>query len=155
MKKKFLFVDDLIHGRARPRGIFRLKVLRSGVVVRKIEDHNLVVNTGLFQTARLLAGDVTGRSITKIGFGTGGVDPDPADTALTGQYLWPVTGHEYPADDQVRINWILPATECNGMHIQEFGLFTADNTMFSRFTIKEAIPKQSLFSLEGSWFIQL
>jgi hypothetical protein len=147
------FVDDFGYGKARPKGIFCLRIRRSGIVVMEIEDNNLVVDGAFFQMARLLAGDVNGRSITKIGFGIGAADPAPGDTTLTNQYLRVVSGYEYPENDRVKINWMLPVNEGNGMAIREFGLFTADNTLFARKTIEEAISKISAFSLEGSWTI--
>jgi hypothetical protein len=154
MAKGFDFVDKVNYGAARPRGVFEFKVLRADrAVVKEYKKDNLVVDGAFFQMARLLAGDVTGRNITKIGFGTGGDDPDPSDTALTGQYLRAVSGYEYPANEQVKVNWVLPVSEGNGMAIQEFGLFTADGTLFSRITLEEAVPKQAAFSIEGSWTI--
>ena len=127
--------------------------MKSGVVIEEYQDHNLVVNGAFFQMARLLAGNVTGRSIAKIGFGTGGDDPAVTDTALTGQYLRNITGCEYPANGEVQFNWLLPVNEGNGMHIIEFGLFSADGTLFARKTREEAIPKAADISLEGSWKI--
>jgi hypothetical protein len=152
---KIMAVDYLLKSKARPNGIVEFRIMRSGLVVREFRDHNLVVDSAFFQMARLLAGDVTGRSITQIGFGTGDDAPAPTDTALTDQYLRAVSGYEYPGNSQVRINWILPTTECNGMEIREFGLFTADDSMFSRFTLEEAVPKLAAFSIEGSWTILL
>jgi hypothetical protein len=153
MAEKISFVDYLKYGGARPKGVFEFKILRSGVTVREYTKNNLVVDGAYFQMARLLAGDVTGRSVTKIGIGTGGDDPDPSDTALTGQYLRTVSGYEYPADCRVKINWVIPTNEGNGIAIKEFGLFTTDGTLFSRITLEEAVPKQSAFSIEGSWTI--
>jgi hypothetical protein len=147
------FIDDLDYRRVRPKGIFGLKVLRSGIVIGEYREHNLIVNGAFFQMARLVGADVTGRSVTKIGFGTGGADPAVTDTALTNQYLRSVSGYTDPEDGQVQINWVLPTTEGNGMKILEFGLFTTDGTLFSRKVREEAIPKESDISLEGSWII--
>jgi hypothetical protein len=152
---KFEIAECLRKNGARPKGIVEFKVLRSGIVVREFRDHNLVLNSAFFQMARLLAGNVTGRSITKIGFGTGGATPSPTDTALTNQYLRNVSGYEYPGNSQVKINWVLPTDEANGKAIKEFGLFTTDNTIFSRIVLEEAVPKQAAFSIEGSWTILL
>jgi hypothetical protein len=153
MGKNFSFVDDLRYGERRPKGTFRFKVLKSGIIVREFKKNNLIVDGALFQMARLLSGDVTGRSITKIGFGTGGDDPDPSDTTLTNQYLRAITGYEYPANNEVKINWVLLTSECNGKAIQEFGLFSADGTLCARIALEEAVPKQAAFSFEGDWTI--
>jgi hypothetical protein len=147
------FIEDLDWRRVRPEGIFDLKVLRSGIVIENYRDHNLVVNGAFYQMARLISGDVTGRSVTKIGFGTGGTAPTVTDTALTGQFLREVSGYSYPEDGQVQINWVLPTSEGNGKKIIEFGLFTNDGMLFARKTRAQAIPKESDISLEGSWII--
>jgi hypothetical protein len=147
------FIDGFDFRSSRPKGIFGLKVLRSGIVIEEYRDHNLIVNGAFFQMARLVGADVTGRSVTKIGFGTGGADPAVTDTALTNQYLRAVSGYGYPEDGQVQINWVLPTSEGNGMKILEFGLFTQDGTLFARKAREEAIPKESDISLEGSWTI--
>jgi hypothetical protein len=147
------FTDELGYRKVRPKGIFELRVLRSGIVIEEYRDHNLIVSGAFFQMARLVAGDVSGRSVTKIGFGTGGSDPAVTDTALTNGYLRAVSAYEYPQDGQVQISWVLPTNEGNGMKILEFGLFTQDGTLFARKIREEAIPKESDISLEGSWTI--
>jgi hypothetical protein len=149
------FVDDLGYSRKWPKGVFSLKVLRSGIVIEEYESHNLVVNSAFFQMARLLAGDTAGRSVTKIGFGTNGTNPAVTDTTLADQYLRAVSGYEYPGDDRVKINWVLPVDENNGMRIAEFGLFCEDGTLFARKTRDGAdpIPKAADISLEGRWTI--
>jgi hypothetical protein len=144
------FIDDF---KVRPQGIFELRVLRSGIVIEEYREHNLIVNGAFFQMARLVGGDVTQRSIAKIGFGTGGTDPAVTDTQLTNGYLRAVSGHTYPEDGQVQISWTLPTSEGNGMKILEFGLFTQDGTLFARKTRTEAIPKEVDISLEGTWTI--
>jgi hypothetical protein len=152
------FVDGLNYRKVRPKGTFEMKVLRSGVVIDEYRDNNLIVNGAFFQLARLVGNNTTGRSITKIGFGTGNAAPAVTDTELTDQYLRQVSGYSFPEElidggVPVVISWVLPTGEGNGMSIAEFGLFTQDETLFARKTRVEAIPKADDISLEGNWTI--
>jgi hypothetical protein len=148
------FVDDLNYRSARPKGIFDMKVLRSDIVIEEYQEHNLVVNGAFLQIVRLIGNDVSGRSITKIGFGTNGTDPVVTDTTLTNQYVRQVSSYIFPeGDNSVQINWVLPADEGNGMAIIEFGLFTQNGMLFTRKTRVSAILKTSDISFEGKWTI--
>jgi hypothetical protein len=137
------------------RGVLRYTVFQNGVPIEEAEDHNLIVNGGFFQMAHLLGGDVAGRMIKKIAFGTNGTDPNPVDTGLTSKFVKDVTSVTYPHEDEVCFNWKLLTTENNGMAILEFGLFTEDEILFSRRvrTSKKPIYKESDISLEGQWTI--
>jgi hypothetical protein len=137
------------------KGIFSIKVYRQGVLIDETTEHNMVVNGGRDQIARLIAGNVAGRSINRIAFGTNGTSPDAADTAITNQFVRPVNGFVYPAMGQVQIDWELPVNENNGMAIMEFGLLTVDGTLFARRTRQNPIYKESDISIEGHWTIVL
>ena len=137
------------------RGIFTLKIYKSGVLIEETTEENLIVNGARDQVARLIAGNVTNRSINRIAFGTNGTAPDVANTAITQQFARPVSGFSYPAMGQVQIDWELPVTENNGMAIMEFGLLTADNTLFARRTRNNPIYKEPDISIEGHWTIVL
>jgi hypothetical protein len=143
---------DIIE-QARVEGSFSMRVYRKGKLVETYEDHNLIVNGGREQMARLVAGNVANRHITKIAFGTNGDDPLPPDTAITGAFVKPVTGYEYPAFNKVQINWSLAVNENNGMAISEFGLFCADNTLFARKIRATPLNKEDDISIEGQWVI--
>ena len=137
------------------KGSLTYKVYKKGVLIEEATLNNLVVNGGRDQIARLIAGNVTGRSINRIAFGTNGTAPDAADSIITNQYVRPVDGFEYPAMGQVQINWHLPVTENNGMAIMEFGLLTADGTLFARRARSNPIYKDVDISIEGHWTIVL
>jgi hypothetical protein len=137
------------------KGVLKYTVYKNGVAVEEIEEHNLIVTVGRTQLAHLLAGDVTGRHITKITFGTSGVAPVLADTSIANAYTKNISSVSYPAEGQVKFNWSLGTSEANGKAILEFGLLCADNTLFSR-RIRESgrpINKESDISLEGEWTI--
>ncbi|MDR1903755.1 MAG: hypothetical protein LBQ88_15920 [Treponema sp.] len=149
---KLRFIDD--HSR-QIQGILKYTVFRNGIPVEDVEEHNLIVTVGRTQMARLLAGELTGRNITKISFGTNGTTPALADTMITNPYTKNINGFSYPAAGQVQFNWNLTTAEANGKAILEFGLICADTTLFSR-RIRESgkpINKESDISLEGQWTI--
>jgi hypothetical protein len=137
------------------RGILRYTVFKNGVPIEDVEEHNLIVTVGRTQMAHLLAGDLTGKQISKISFGTGGTPPALPDTQITNPYTKNVIGSSYPAAGQVKFNWTLTTAEANGKAILEFGLICTDLTLFSR-RIRESgkpINKESDISLEGDWTI--
>ena len=81
----------------------------------------------------MLGGDVTGQSVTQIGFGTGAVVPVFANTSLTaGAFVKALDGHSYPATNQVQFAFSLLTTEANGIAISEFGLLTAGSALYAR-----------------------
>jgi hypothetical protein len=130
-----------------------MRVYRSGVLIEEYEEHNLIVDTARFQMARLTAGDTDGRHITHIAFGTSGTAPAAADTVITGQFARPLIGISFPESGKVQFDWELPVTENNGMAIREFGLLTADGTLFARRARTNPINKESDISIEGHWII--
>jgi hypothetical protein len=134
------------------RGRFRAEVWRNGNLEMFFLEDNLIVNGAKNQLARLIGGSGSNRQITKIGFGVGKTAAAPGDTALTNPYVKSIGSVEYPATGQVRFNWSLSTTECNGIAITEFGLLCADNTLFSR-KQRAPIQKESDLSLTGAWTI--
>lgn len=86
------------------RGILRYKVFKNGVLVEETEEKNLIVTVGRTQMAHLLAGDLTGKQIAKISFGTNGTTPVLADTIITNPYTKNISGFSYPAAGQVQFN---------------------------------------------------
>jgi hypothetical protein len=135
------------------KGIFEARIYRAGKLVEEARDGNLIVDGARFQMARLLAGEFTGRNIAKIAFGTSGIAADPADTVIASQFVKPLAGFSYPENGQARFDWELTVAENNGMAILEFGLLTADGTLFSRKTRTNPIYKASDISIEGRWTI--
>jgi len=133
------------------RGTFGLRVYKSGKLIEEILEENLVVNVGRFQMAHLVAGEVVGRSIAKIAFGTSNAEPDVTDNAIAEQWAKPVAGHSYPENGKVQFDWELLTSENNGMAILEFGLLTADGHLFARRIRETPLNKAADISLEGHW----
>jgi hypothetical protein len=134
------------------KGIFELTVYKNGQPVEEYKDENMIMNIAKEALAKLIGGDGSGKTITKIGFGINGSGPTPADTALTNAYIKNITSKTYPQVNQVKFTWSLATSEANGKSIREFGLICSDNTLFARKT-RGAIEKSNDISLEGSWTI--
>ena len=137
-----------------PRGILRLDVFRGAELIESWEEENLIVDGAKTLLSNLLGGTVTGKSVTKIGFGTNGAAPAGGNTALTGAYVKTVDSVTYPTASSVRFNFSLGGSEANGTAIIEFGLLSGDNTLFSRRVRSSAIAKASDISFTGTWTIQ-
>ena len=135
------------------KGIFVARVYRSGKLVEEIRESNLILNGARSQMAHLIAGEFTNRNVNRIAFGTSRTDPDPADTIITNQFAKPIKGFSFPESGRVQFDWELLISENNGMAILEFGLLTADGTLFARRTRTNPIFKESDISIEGSWTI--
>jgi len=137
------------------KGMFRMRVLQSGLLVEEYEESNLVVNGARLQMSHLVSGEFNMRHIAKIAFGTSGKMPELTDSAITNQFAKPISSFSYPEAGRVQFNWELLVTENNGMAILEFGLLTADGTLFARKARENPIHKQRDISLEGQWTIIL
>lgn len=135
------------------KGMFEFWIYRRGIIVEKFAEHNLIVNGAGDQMAHLLAGEVAGRSVTKIAFGTSGAEPDVANTTITDQFVKPISGFVYPESRKVQFDWVLLETENNGIAISEFGLLTDAGTLFARKTRANPIYKEADISIEGHWTI--
>lgn len=138
--------DATIHGD------FHLVIKKNGVVIEEYADHNMIMNVAKDAMAHLIGGAGSGKTITRIGFGTSGGGPSPSDLALTDSFSKNMGSVSYPAVGQASFNWSLGTTEANGKTIREFGLICGDSTLFARKT-RGAIDKQDDISLDGSWTI--
>jgi hypothetical protein len=136
----------------KARGIFAIDVFRHGVLVEHFEDDNLIVDLGREIVTKLLGGDVSGRSIAKIGFGTNGSAAAPGNVALTGSFIKSIDARSYPTTTSVSFTFSLSTAEANGLEIREFGLITSAGTLFARkVRTAGALIKDSDMSISGSW----
>ena len=142
--------DDL---ERKPRGDIYLEVFRRGELIEVFEEKNLIVVGSQSAHAHLLGGDVTGQSVTQIGFGTNAVAPVFGNTALTSAYTKALDGHSYPATNQVQFAFSLGTAEANGVAISEFGLLTAGGALYSRKTRTAPLNKDTDITLAGTWTI--
>jgi hypothetical protein len=130
-----------------------MTVRKGGVIIERYEDENLIVNTARQAVARLLAGEVEGKSITGIAFGVNGAASSPGDTAITSPYIRGISGVSYPEINRIQFDWELLITEGNGKAISEFGLLTGDGTLFARRARQRPINKEQDIALSGQWTI--
>lgn len=142
------FRDDV----APCAGRFVLDVYLRGKLIEHVDEDNLVVVGSKSALSRLIGGAFTGKNITTIGFGTSGTGLATGNAALTGAFTKPLdSAPTYPASNQVRFAFSLATTEANGLAIMEFGLITADSTLFSRKVRASALNKDTDLSFSGSW----
>ncbi|MBQ8699524.1 MAG: hypothetical protein IJ521_11100 [Schwartzia sp.] len=140
------------------RGEFHIEVWRKGKPVSELHDHNLVVNVGRERLARLAAG-LSRNHITQIGVGTGTTIEEETDTKLQEQQLFPLSGVSVDGRD-AKFEFIIGENEANGLSITEFGLFCADDAMFSHRVRRDedtgkigVIDKMSDIELRGYWLL--
>lgn len=122
-----------------------------GDLIEEITQENLIVNVGKQALAYLLGSANSNKKVVEIGFGTSGVGAAGADTYLTNNYQKALDGVTYSGTSVV-FAYSLGLSENNGITIREFGLFTDDDTLFSRIT-RNAINKTSDIRLTGTWTI--
>lgn len=137
----------------RPSGVLTYRVYRRGQLIEEVKDSNLIVIGSQVTHAHLLGGDVTGNSVTRMGFGTNGAAPVFGNTALTGAYTNGLAAPTYPASNQVSFPFALSTLEANGMAIAEFGLLTTSGTLYARKTRASALNKDTDITLSGTWVI--
>ena len=140
------------------KGEFHIEVRRKGQIVDEFHDHNLVVETGRIRLANLAAG-LSDKYITQIGVGTGKEIEDEADTELQDQQLFPLTEVSVDGRD-AKFEFLIGAEDANGLAITEFGLFCADDTMFSHRVRRDedtmkvgVIDKMEDIEIRGYWIL--
>jgi len=136
------------------KGLFYLEVIcaKTGDILEKYQDNNLVVNGGRTAVVSLLGAGGTTKQLTKISVGTNGTAPVGTDTDITGAFTKSLGTVSYPSISSVKFEFQLGSTEANGIGIREFGIVCSDDTLFARKT-REIINKNSDIILNGSWTI--
>ena len=141
-----------LHDTQPLRGELTLVIKRRGYEPETITEHNMIMNIARDALAKLIAGQGAGKSINRIGFGTGSTGPSPDDTALTSAYIKSVGAISFPSAGQVTFSFSLAESEANGKSIREFGLLCSDGSLFSR-KVRGVIEKSDDLSLSGTWTI--
>lgn len=138
---------------ARLHGIFDIRVIKAGREIEHYRDENMIMASARDALARLIGGNGSGKTVTKIGVGTNGDGPTPDDKGLTGAYSKAVTGCTYPATGEACFAFTIGAGEANGKSIREFGLLCSDGTLFARKT-RGVIEKADDIEITGTWTIK-
>jgi hypothetical protein len=146
-------IKDLLNA----KGVFGFTILdaKTGDILQKYEDNNLVVTLGHGNIAKLLGGNPSGLAITKIALGTNGTPPALTDNTITGAFTKSITAVSYPDTNSVRFSWEIDATEANGMTIREFGLLTSSDVLCARKVRDGEIVKTAAVRLVGTWKITI
>lgn len=136
------------------KGLFYLEIIcaKTGVILEKYQDNNLVVNSGRTAVVTLLGAGGTTKNLTQLSVGTNGTAPAGTDTAITGAFTKALGTVSYPTISSVKYEFQLGAGDANGIGIREFGILCADDTLFARKT-RELINKNSDIILNGTWTI--
>ena len=138
---------------ARLRGSFEIRVFKAGRELEHYHDDNMIMASARDALARLIGGDGSGKTVTKIGVGTNGNGPTPNDKGLTSAYSTAVAGCTYPATGEARFSFTIGAGEANGKSLREFGLLCSDGTLFARKT-RGVIEKADDIEITGTWTIK-
>ena len=115
-------------------------------------DINRVVNNGLEKICLLLGNSGANNYISQIGVGTDGTETDATDSGLTNEFKKSLEGITFPTTTSIECEFDIDLGEYNGNVIREYGLFTADSTLFAR-KVKAAINKENDIYIRGTWTI--
>jgi len=94
----------------------------------------MVLNAGIINVQKLLAGDPAGKKFAKIAVGTSNADVTGAETTLTGQVAKDITTIDYLGNGYLQFNSQLDAGD-PAMNIQEMGIVADDGTLCYRTVI--------------------
>ncbi len=131
-------------------------VFKEGKLDFSFKSPNTIVNSGKELVCKLLVGNNTSNKIiSKYGIGdsvvatTSNMIDLQGDTHFKGNIL----NYTFPAYNQVRINFTVGSAEGNGIYIKEFGLFSADGTLFNRVVWDNTLLKTEYFELSCYFII--
>ncbi len=126
---------------------------KSGKLLYEEVADNLIVNVGKQSLASLLGGQSgsSNKRVAKIGFGTSGATPAGANTSLENAFVKVLDSVDY-SGTSVIFGYALELSENNGTTIREFGLYSLDDTMFSRI-VRNPITKTADIRIAGTWKI--
>ncbi len=124
---------------------------KDGALIDEIKGENLIVNVGKQSLASLLGAATSAKRVSKIGFGTSGTATAGGDTSLQSGFIKALDGVTYSGTSAI-FEYALELNEYNGNTIREFGLFSNDDTLFSRI-VRNPIEKTNQIRLTGTWKI--
>lgn len=143
-----MHLSDKIHP---PTGHLTVLIYERGRLIEEWPGTNIVVSQSRTEAARLFGGDISNRSISKIGFGTSGSSPSAGNTSLTAAFIKAIDGVTYPTATSVEFAFSLATSEGNGNAIMEFGLHTAAGILVARRVRSAVLNKTSDIALSGKW----
>ena len=135
------------------KGTLTLLIRKNGKVIEEIKEHNLIVDSGKVRLAQLLAGQSTA-AIKYVGIGSGEDQALATDTQLKDQQLIPITETSI-VGTTAHFDFFIGTGVADGAIIHEFGLFCADETMFSHRVRTGKIEKEADMEIKGYWEIEI
>lgn len=145
--------------RSSVKGHLKMNIIENGVIVKMIEQKNLVVTDGK-RIIALLLGGASGQELTAVRYGIGTLPIDVSNSALNDPTELVFTDiYQYP-DNDVPVNCVQFAFEMdlgtgNGKTFTECGLVNGSGTLFNRIVLNEPIVKMNTFSFQGFWTIEI
>lgn len=136
-------------------GAVNIQVFENDVLIKNIQENNLVVTLGKTNIAKLMGGDAAGKAITKIAVGTSNTIAAVGDSVITGMFSKALSGVTYPDAQSVQFAFDISNDEANGMTIREFGLLNTDNVLCARKVRDTEIVKTNAIRLVGTWKITI
>jgi hypothetical protein len=135
------------------KGEVHVQIFKNGVLIEDSHINNLVVNVGKQSLAALIGGasGYANKRVSKVGFGTSGAPTAGANTALENAVIKALDGVTL-SGTAVTFEYALEANQGNGLTIREFGLYSIDDTLFSRIT-RNPIVKTADIRIAGTWKI--
>lgn len=133
------------------KGEFHVELIKNDMVVGRVDDHNLVVDSGRVRLAELSTGTSTNH-ITHIGVGDGTDAEKASDSTLGHQQLFALEKASVSGRD-ARFDFVIDNSQANGLKIHEFGLFCADGVMFSHRVRSGVIEKADDITIKGYWIL--
>lgn len=147
-------VESELHTSLRLQGTlaFEVRSARTGRVLRRAVQRNLVVTAGKNLVRDLLKGDSTA-TITHVAVGTGTTAVVVTDTTLQTQVLREAATEKTAASAQLTVKYYLASGSANGNTLAEAGLFTAASggTMYVRAILSSTIVKTSAVTVTFTW----
>lgn len=137
------------------KGAVNIQVFENDVLIKHIQENNLVVTLGKTNIAKLMGGDAAGKAITKIALGTSAIPALVGDTTITAAFSKSFSAVTYPDAQSVQFAFDIDNTEANGMTIREFGLLNSSDVLCARKVRDTEITKTNAIRLVGTWEITI
>ena len=123
-------------------------------IIDELEEHNLVVNTGLNWARDRLAG-LAPDPARFIAIGTGNTAVTAGDTELEAEVHRSIlTGSSAQENFKITFTQFLTTLEADGEELREVGLFSTDGVLIARAT-HAAINKSTAITVSYQWDIEL
>jgi hypothetical protein len=134
-------------------GVVEWKAWQKGRLIEHWREDNTVVDASRTTLIRILGGDGDA-VISNFGVGTSDQATDVTQTSLENQILRPLMlGLTETTDTGATFTFTLENEDFVGLQINELGLFTRDDVLFSRKVRSTPLLKAADMHIVGNWMI--